>query len=196
MAVIIARWADGNLQKYGKKLLMLQKEFPQALPRVINQVGARAKTQVVRNLTKQTGLPRATIVQAVGDPTRAYGGKLTYEMRTRGGQIRLKYLSPIETRAGVTAKPWGQRTLFPGTFLKGGAFPNRKVVAKFDGHVYRRIGFGLRTDDSVGDKLTQARSGMAIPTEMTVGVTRAAFMKTAGPLLQQRVDALIGKLLK
>jgi len=196
MSIIIAKWADDNLRKHGKKLLVLQREFPQVLPRIVNQVGARAKTQVIRNLTKQTGLPRATIIEAVGDPSKARAnGRLSYTMVTRGGQIRLKYLDPKETRAGVTASPWGKRALFAGTFFKGGGFPNRKVIAKFDGHVYRRIGSGTRTDGSVGEKLTQVRSGMAIPTEMTVGVTRGAFLKTAGPLLQVRVDAAIKKLI-
>lgn len=190
MAVIVARWADDNLKKYGKKVLRLQKEFPQVLPRIVNQVGARAKTQVIRNLTKQTGLPRATIVDAVGDPSKARAnGRLSYVMVTRGGFVRLKYLAPRETRSGVTAKPWGKRTLFAGTFLRGGLFPDRKEVKEFNGHVYRRL-------NASGTHLTQARSGMTIPTEMTVGVTRAAFMRTAGPLLQTRVDAAMKKLLK
>ncbi|WP_234186429.1 hypothetical protein [Shinella sp. NM-101] len=188
MSVVRVEWADRNVKVFGKRLGELQKRFPLVLPRIINQVGDRAKTQVVRNLTKQTGLPRATIVRAVGDPTRAHGGKLSYEMRTRGGNIRLKYLAPRETRPGVVARPWGKPHLYAGTFLKGGRFPNRKIVAKFDGHVYRRL-------NASGTRITQARSGMFIPVEMTTGQTRAAFEAIAGPLLQKRVEAVIAKLL-
>jgi hypothetical protein len=36
---------------------------------------------------------------------------------------------------------------------------------------------------------------MFIPTEMTTGATKAAFERIAGPLLQQRVEAAIHKLL-
>lgn len=187
MAVLYAKWADDNVRKFGKRVLVLNERFPNVLPRIVNQVGDRAKTQVVRNLTKQTGLPRKTIVKAVGDPTRARPGRLSYEMVTRGGNIRLKYLAPRETRPGVTAKPWGKRTLFPGTFMKGGAFPNRKIVGGFDGHVYRRL-------NTSGTRITQARSGMFIPVEMTKGATRAAFLRTAGPLLQDRVGAALQKL--
>lgn len=189
MAQIIARWADDRLRWYGKRLDELNRRFPLVLPRIVNQVGNRSKTQVVRNLTKQTGLPRRTIVKAVGNPNPASPGKLSYEMVTRGGNIRLKYLSPRETRAGVVAKPWGKRTLFPGTFMKGGVFPNRKTVAQFDGHVYRRL-------NTSGTRIAQARSGMFIPVEMTKGATAAAFNNIAAPLLQKRVDAAMAKLLR
>ncbi|MGE3649388.1 MAG: hypothetical protein AB7G10_13680, partial [Reyranellaceae bacterium] len=139
MAMVTTRWADAHLKRYGARIVELNRRFPKVLPRIVNQVGNRSKTQVVRALTGQTGLPRKTIVKAVGTPNPARPGKLSYEMTTRGGNIRLKYLAPRETRPGVTAKPWGKRTLFPGTFMKGGAFPNRKVVARFDRHVYRRF---------------------------------------------------------
>jgi hypothetical protein len=188
MAELRARWADQNVKRFGKKLVELKTRFPVVLPRIVNQVGDRAKTQVIRNLTKQTGLPRATIVKAVGDPRRAGPARLSYEMVTRGGNIRLKYLAPRETRAGVTAQPWGRRQLFAGTFMKGGRFPNRKPVPKFDGHVYRRL-------NTSGTQITQARSGMFIPTEMTTGATKAAFERIAALLLQERVEAAIKKLI-
>lgn len=190
MADVKIAWADNNLKRFGKDIAELQRRFPLALSRTINQVGDRAKTQVIRNLTKQTGLPRRTIVKAIGDPFRARpGARLSYDMVTRGGDIRLKYLAPRETRPGVSAIPWGKRRVFAGTFMKGGKFPVRKVVPDFEGHVFRRL-------NSTGAKITHARSGMKIPVEMTTGATKAAFERTAGPLLQQRVDALIGKLLK
>lgn len=187
MSTITVKWADGHVKSFGSRITELNRRFPKVLPRVVNQVGDRAKTQVIRALTSQTGLPRKTIVKAVGDPTRAHGRKLSYEMVTRGGNIRLKYLAPKETRPGVTAKPWGKRRLYPGTFMKGGAFPNRHG-GKFDGHVMRRL-------NTSGTKLTQARSGMAIPVEMTRDATRAAFERTAAPLLKERVEAVLAKLL-
>ncbi|HEV7436982.1 MAG TPA: hypothetical protein VGO22_19270, partial [Pseudorhizobium sp.] len=145
-------------------------------------------TQVIRNLVKQTGMPRKTIVEAVGDPARAHNGRMSYEMVTRGGNIRLKYLDPSETEAGVVAKPFGKRTLFPGAFLKGGAFPGRKNVADFKGHAFYRL-------NKSGSKITYARSGVFIPKEMTRGATKAAFLQTAAPILRERVEAAIVKLL-
>lgn len=188
MAEISVRWADQNLKRFGKKIAELNTKFPVVLPRIVNQVGDRAKTQVIRNLTKQTGLPRRTIVKAVGDPARAHGKRLSYEMVTRGGNIRLKYLAPRETKAGVVAKPWGVKTLYPGTFMRGGRWPKRIEAPKLQGHVWRRL-------NASGTRITQARSGMFIPIEMTSGATKAAFERIAGPLLQERVEAALRKLL-
>jgi hypothetical protein len=187
MAVIVAKWADNNVRVFGDRIAQLNTRFPKVLPRIVNQVGERAKTQVVRALTKQTGLPRKTIVKAVGNPARAHGGKLSYDMATRGGFIRLKYLAPRETRKGVIARPFGKSQLFAGTFLKGGGFPNRRIVKVFDGHVYRRLNVS-------GTQIGQVKSEVRIPTEMTRGPTARAFLATAQPLLKQRVEAALTKL--
>lgn len=187
MARIVATWADPNLKIFGNRIEQLNKQFPKVLPRIVNQVGNRAKTQVIRNLTKQTGLPRDTIVRAVGNPTVARPGRLSYDMVTRGGNIRLKYLNPKETPDGVVAKPFGRSTLYPGAFLKGGRFPDRKDVEKFNGHAFYRL-------NRSGTKITFARSGVIIPQEMTRGATKAAFENIAGPLLQVRVNAALAKL--
>lgn len=188
MATISVAWADKHLSLFGSRLDRLNAQFPNVLPRIINQVGNRAKTQVTRTLTKQTGLPRKTIVKAIGNPGLARKGSLSYDLKARGGFIRLKYLAPRETRKGVSAKPFGQRRIFAGSFMKGGKFPNRQVVPKFNGHVFQRI-------DKAGKRLTYTRSDVRIPWEMTTGSTKAAFERTAAPLLQQRVDAAIKKLL-
>lgn len=186
MSDISIHWADNHLRRFSGKIGLISTRWPKAIPRTINQVGNRAKTQVIRNLTKQTGLPRKTIVKAVGTPSPANPGKLSYEMVTRGGKIRLKYLSPREIRAGVSAKPFGRRTLYAGSFMKGGAFPNRKTVAKFNGHVFHRNGSGRN--------ITFTKSDVVIPQEMTTGSTAQAFTNIAGPLLKTRIEALLRKL--
>ncbi len=188
MVEITVTWANDELEKFGDRLTELRLTFPKVLPRIINQVGGRARTQVVRALTKQTGLPRQTIEKAIGNPGRAHAGSLSYEMRTRGGNIRLKYLRPHETEEGVVAYAFGKATLYPGAFLKGGSFPNRKDVPKFDGHAMVR-------NRSSGRDYTFARSGVRIPVEMTTGATKAAFEHVAMPLLQARVEAALRKLI-
>ncbi|MBP1852132.1 hypothetical protein [Rhizobium halophytocola] len=190
------RWADANVRTFGKRIHLLNERFPKVLPRIVNQVGNRAKTQVIRNLTKQTGLPRKTIVKAVGDPTKASRGRLSYDMVTRGGNIRLKYLGPKEVDGGVWANAFGKKTFYPGAFMTGGQWPNRREVSKWNGHVMVRAGsgWGGRSDGSRGKKVTYARSGVVIPVEMTSGATKAAFNRIAGPLLRQRVEAALDKL--
>lgn len=185
MSGIEIRWADKYLQHYAEQLEQVARESPVILPRIVNQVGNRAKTQVIRNLTRQTGLPRKTIVAAVGNPATARAnGRLSYTMTTRGGFIRLKFLRPRETRQGVVARPFGQVKLFPGAFMRGGRWPKRVAVPAFGGHVMQRL-------DKAGRRLTQVRSTVRIPHEMTVGATKAAFEATAAPLLRERVEAML-----
>ena len=195
MSDIRVAWADANVKRFGEKIARLNGQFPLVLPRIINQVGNRAKTQVIRNLTKQTGLPRKTVVKAVGNPMQANAGKLSYSMITRGGNIRLKYLAPKEYNGGVKAKPWGKVADYPKAFMKGGLFPGRKISEKLGGHVWRNLGRGERKDGGRGQRLTQVRSGMKIPEEMTTGATRKAFETIAGLLLQERVGKAIAKLI-
>ncbi|MNE10536.1 hypothetical protein D3C80_1032530 [compost metagenome] len=188
MAVLSMKWADRNLAEYGDRIAELKRRFPTVLPRIVNQVGNRTKTVVIRELTKQTGLPRATIVKAIGNPATAKPGRYVYDMTTRGGNIRLKYLRPKETEAGVVARPFGKPTLYPGAFLRGGQFPDRKAVAQFNGHAYYRL-------NRSGTKITFARSGVFIPKEMTSGATAKAFQRIAAPLLKERVEAALAKLI-
>lgn len=187
MAAITVKWADAHLKIFGGRIANLNAQFPKVLPRIINQVGNRAKTQVIRNLTKQTGLHRKVIVNAV-QVSMAGGKRLSYEMVTRGGNIRLKYLRPRETAPGVVARPFGKATLYPRSFMMGGAFPNRKAVPQWNGHVFFR-------NRSGGRHYSFARSGVFIPKEMTSGATASAFNAIAAPLLKQRVDAVLVKLL-
>ncbi|WP_322997498.1 hypothetical protein [Castellaniella sp.] len=178
-------WADQALKKWSDQITRLNREFPTIVPRIVNQVGRRARTQVINNLTKQTGLKRSVIVRAVKESVSS-SGNLKYSLTTRGGYIRLKYLNPKETPAGVVAKPFGQSRLYAGSFFKGGKFPRRKVVKQFDGHVYRRL-------NPSGSKITQVRSEVRIPEEMLEGATYNAFESTAAPLLQQRIEAVLRK---
>lgn len=188
---------DGLLQRFSNQLAVLGANAPIALARALNHTGAKAKTQVIRNLTKQTGLKRSTIVRAVkvNRATAAaeqfgYAGSLTYTLTTQGGDISLKFFSPKETRAGVSAAPRGRRQLFAGTFTKGGRFPNR-VGPVMGGHVYRNIsaGHAWRGRAELQD------SGVVIPDEMLQGATEAAFMQVMSVDLEARVAHEIGHLM-
>ena len=97
MVIVMAKWADANLKLYGNRVAKLHTKYPNVLPRIVNQVGNRAKTQVIRALTAQTGLPRKTIVKAVANPTTARASHLTYEMRTRGGNTGVSSLRRTAT---------------------------------------------------------------------------------------------------
>lgn len=196
MATVTVRWADKHLAMFGNKIKRLNTEFPKVLPRIVNQVGRRARTRVVRSLTKQTGLNRDVLVRAVKNPDIAKPGKLLYSLKSRGGFVRLKYFNARETRRGVSANPFGKRQVFGGTFIMGGMFPYRHVKKwNPNGHVYRSLGYGDRRNGTRGKKITQVKSEVRIPDEMIHGETRKAFEHEGSVTMPPRIEAVIRKLL-
>lgn|GEM_PF-409418 len=161
------------------------------LQRAVNHTGDKARTKVIRALAKQTGLPYGLIKRAVRTG-RAWGagadaetftegrGSLTYTLSSKGGDISLKYFKARETRAGVTAAPFGVRKLFAGTFMKGGRFPKRVTAKPLNGHVYNRAGKS-RAPLEFND------SGVIIPAEMLKGETARAFLDVVETDLPPRV---------
>lgn len=169
-----------------------------SLQRAVNHTGDKARTQVIRALSSQTGLKRKVIVKAIRIG-RAWGasssessfvdgrGSLEYVLSAKGGDISLKYFSARETLKGVTAAPFGKRKLFARTFIKGGRFPNRIEASGLNGHVYLRTGKGH-------GPLELQDSGVIIPAEMIKGATADAFMRTVEAELPKRAMHEINRL--
>lgn len=186
MSMFVLRWQDvSGLDRLGNaigRLSDLQRDT--ALMRAVNHTGDKAKTAVIRALAAQTGLKQKVIRKAVRAKRAAGAGhanmSLEYVMTTRGGDISLKFFAARETRAGVTAAPFGQRQLFAGTFIKGGRFPNRVTARGLNGHVYRREGAGR-------GPLEFMDSGVIIPAEMVKGATADAFRTVVERDLPPRV---------
>lgn len=151
------------------KFAAIRSKVALAEQRAINHTGDKARTQVRIAMVTQTGLKRKTINKAVRS-TKGSVARPTYVIRSRGGNIRLEFFGAKETRQGVSAAPHGKRTIFAGTFMKGGRFPKRVAFKKqgMKGHVFRRKG-----RSRLG--IQGGRSGVYIPTEMTQGNTLAAF---------------------
>lgn len=180
--------ALGRLNSHEKQLV---------LQRAVNHTGDKARTQVIRVLSKQTGLNYGVIKRAV-KTIRAYGasassfvegrGSLTYTMWSSGGDISLKYFKARETRGGVTAAPFGKRQLFAGSFMKGGHFPNRVNVRKLNGHVYEPASPGRTGKSTWGRKVNFKDSGVIIPAEMIKGASLEAFQSVVNATLPDRVS--------
>ncbi|AWN37873.1 hypothetical protein [Methylobacterium radiodurans] len=56
---------DALLGRFANQLAVLGANAPIALSRALNHTVAKAHTQVIRNLTKQTSLKRSALVNAV-----------------------------------------------------------------------------------------------------------------------------------
>lgn len=167
------------------KLFKLAKErAPAAIGRAIKRTGDMTKTRMVRSLTKQTGLRREVIARAL----KAKPAGVTYAIKSRGGNVHLKYFKARETRKGASAAPWNKRRVYAGTFIKGGRFPHR-VALNLGGQVYRRSGAGRLP-------ITSQRSGLYIPKEMITGATGAEFLSAVRSILPQRLQHEIAAILR
>lgn len=152
-----------------------QQLSPQVLKAAVKHTGDKATSAMRSALVPQTGLKRKTLVKAVKGRSTGSG----YEIKSHGGNIRLKFFQARETRKGVTAAPWNSRRLYAGTFMKGGRFPNR-VALKMGGAVLKRTGSSRLPIKGV-------RSGLFIPEEMVKGSSEAAFYSTLETDLAPRI---------
>ena len=178
------------LERLGNLIGAAGKNAKPALARAINHTGDKAKTQMTRALTAQTGLKRRVIVKALR-VNKASPGALTYTIKSAGGNVGLKYFGARETRSGVSAAPWNNRSIYPHTFMKAGWWPNRVVKSNWNGQVFERT--GSKTANM--DRFQKARSGLFIPEEMVKGATAEAFNSTAAADLPGRLEHELGRAL-
>lgn len=198
---LVLKWRDvSGMQRLENAMGRLSgPQRHMALQRAVNHTGDKARTQVTRVLARQTGLPYGVIRKALkvnkaggasisdGEITVRTDASLAYVITSRGGDISLKYFKARETLAGVTAAPFGQRQLFPGTFIKGGRFPNRVTAKGLNGHVYKRTG-------SARGPIELQDSGVVIPAEMVSGASAEAFTNVVEGDLPKRTMHEIGRL--
>lgn len=182
-----------GLRRFENMLGALGADAPKAVARAINHTGDKARTQVIRALSRQTGLPQRIIRTAIKDgpeTRRASPESPTYTLSAGGGDVRVKFFKKRETRAGVVAHlgTVRGRTLFPRTFFRGGAFPRRVDIAAFDGHVLDRV-------SEFRYHLRHVRSGVFIPVEMVEGASAKAFEDSVENDLPRRLDHEISRLL-
>lgn len=175
-----------QLARVANRFALLGDRLPLAIGRALNHTGAKARTQVVRALTKQTGLKRGVIVRALKVKKASYtaGATSAFTITSRGGDISLKFFSARETRAGVSAAPHGRRIVLARSFLKGGRFPKRVDLA-MGGHVFLRAGAKRLP-------LVLQKSHVIIPEEMVSGATAQAFHTVVASSLQARLEHELG----
>jgi hypothetical protein len=111
---------------------------PIAIARALNWTGNKARTQVARTLARDTGVGYGVIRNALRT-TPASPANLTYEIGVSDAHIPLAEFHARQTRRGVSAAPWGQRRVFPHTF----------IVEQLGGQVFKREG-GARLPQAMG----------------------------------------------
>ncbi|PZO78448.1 MAG: hypothetical protein DI629_12170 [Mesorhizobium amorphae] len=175
--------------RWGNLLAQLTtKQADTAARRALNRAGDAARTAMKAPLKQQTGL-KAGIINRALKVQRANYQVLAYRITVRGGDIRLKYFSPRETRSGVSANPFNARQRFAGTFLKGGRFPNRVALDRGNGQVFRRVGKERLP-------LRVVRSGVRLPDQVVQGAARQAFDTVGREKLIERMSHELNRLVQ
>lgn len=149
--------------------------------RAINDTGKVAATATGRALADQTNLSKRVGAKAVRKQVRSTPGTLLFEIKAKGGQIRVKHFKPRETARGVTAAPRNNRQLFVGTFMRAGWWPKRIAKANWNGQVFYRV----------GDKFRVAKTDVWIPKEIVTGDTADTFDQS-----KHRLDVRVTHYLK
>jgi hypothetical protein len=160
---------------------------PQAVRNALNHTGQKVRTAMVKALAPQTGLKQKVLKKALKG-SKAYSGGASkfggagsdsYVIKSRGGNIALKFFKAREGGGGVSASPWNSKHTYAGAFKLDG-FRRRHKEPKFHGNVMRRKGAGPHP-------LQLVKSGLDIPDEMIKGASREAFFAVAQSDLMPRL---------
>jgi hypothetical protein len=165
--------------------------------RAMNYGGDRGFTAVVRQLSKQVGMTQADLKRR----SRALGVKkarpenMNYDVFARSAHTPLGYFQPIQRKRGASARAWGKRRIYRGTF----------VATMPSGHV----GIYVRVPGKARVKKVNARGrvyysapirelwGPSIAKELirepTPTIFRQRVRETTEPRLQHEIErALVG----
>lgn len=160
-------------------------EFIPALTRAVNRVGQTAGNVAKRRLAKEMGL-------TIGDTgtflkiSKATWGDITWSMNGAGRPISLRRFSAVQRNAGVSARPWGKRRIFRGTF----------IVPSLGGQVFERVrGKVLMRRGRYKGKYREAIRklwGPSIPKVMAEDAVVNAFRETIKSDMPARLEHEIG----
>jgi hypothetical protein len=166
----------GELRRWARVYTTAPERSASVLMQAVNDTGNAARTQVIRTLARQMGLPAGTVRQNL--VTRpASLRSLSYEIVSRGAYLSLRSFGAMPRRGGVSARPWGKRRVFRGTF----------IVRQLGGQVFRRT--------TPARHPISALWGPAIPTEMIRDAVPKAFDDAIAERLPRRLAHHLDRLL-
>ena len=106
-----------DARKLSKLLTKRQrKDIPRILTQALNRTATQVQSGAVKSVAKETGLKQKD-VKAAFKRTKANFRRLTATVAASGRHLNLARFAARQTRRGVTAKAWGKRKLYRGTFI-------------------------------------------------------------------------------
>jgi hypothetical protein len=108
---------------------MSSKRFSRAMNTAVNDTGRQTLTFAARSVAKEAGLTAGATRRQFG-LRRSTPATLTATVRATGFAIRLIEFKARQTRRGVTANAWGQRKLYPKSFIATMRSGHRQVFVR------------------------------------------------------------------
>lgn len=175
---------DGkDIVRLGNLIAAAGDKAPLGIIRALRHTGDKARTKMRRAVASQiapirssTGGPYAIAKKAVSGQVQG----MSYVIKSRGGDIRIRFYGPKETKAGLRHKSPKRGSPIAGAFMHGGRFPNRRGGPGDGRGAYSRTGPGRFP-------LKSERSGVLIPEEMVTGGSAREFFATAERELPDRL---------
>lgn len=139
MASVTVKY-DGKVRTWGHAFGEVGPKAGVLLAQSLNREMRKGRTQMRRVVADVTGASYGRVSRVMRD-IAASAADPRYTLTSTDAAMGLEEFKARETRAGVSAAPWGTRRVFPTTFQKGGAFPKR-VPLGMGNRVFSRTGPG------------------------------------------------------
>lgn len=109
---------DKRIEAYARALYSMgDTRGRQVLSAALNKTGDKSRTRIKRALAQATGIKYGQIPMRT---IRSRPGTLQYEIQQPGDETNLNLFGARQGARGVSARPWGIRRTFPGTFTVSG----------------------------------------------------------------------------
>ena len=106
-----------DIKEVTRELNRLQRSvIPAATKAALNKTASQVSTVAKRDIAKTVGLPQKTIAPSF-KVFKSSIQSLRATVEASGKALNLIRFKAKQTRRGVTAKAWGKRKLYPGTFI-------------------------------------------------------------------------------
>ncbi len=143
----------------------------------LNDTNKAVHTRVKRVLSAQMGASQRDIVKHGGvKMVKAINSRLEASIQSKGGYMPLSDFKARQTGRGVSAAPWGQRRIFPKTF----------IVRSLGGNAFKRISAKRLPIDKLW--------GPAVPKEMVRDESAKVFEEVSARMLPAEVRRQIERL--
>ena len=109
--------------------LLSHKRWSRAVNTAVNETGRQTLTMAARLVSKEAGL-KARITKKQFTVRKSRPATLTAHVVASGSPIQLIEFGARQTKRGVSAKAWGKRKTYPGTFIATMASGKRGVFVR------------------------------------------------------------------